>query len=1126
MGAPEVMDPGGPPGARRGVGVGAEVRHWSATDLATALGQPAPTPEQIAVIEAPLRSLLVVAGAGSGKTETMASRVVWLVANQHVEPDEILGLTFTRKAAAELSERLTARLATLRAAGIWTPVAEEGAEVLGGTPTVSTYHAYAGQLVAEHGLRLGFERETRLLSEAAAWQVAHDAVVSYDGPVGSLVRAESTLTTAVLDLAGEMAEHLVPPDRLEAHLVEVIEALESMPLERGKSLPADLRAAVADLRERRVVVDMVRRFRKAKRRQGSMDFADQMELAARIARDFPDVGAQERSRYRAVFLDEFQDTSEAQLTFLRSLFVAEGVPVPVTAVGDPHQSIYGWRGASATTLDRFRDDFVDCAGGATVRHLSTSWRNDVAILDAADVTAEPLTRASRVEVRPLAARADAGEGSVSAARLETVAEEAAHVADWIAGQRARAQITTSAVLCRKRSQFPAIVAALEDRGLPYEVVGLGGLLQTPEVTDLVAALWIVQDPTRGDQLMRLLTGPLVQIGAADLDGLHVWARQRQHHDGAQGRERQVSLIEALDDLPPTDWRGPRDERVSGVASRRLGGLARIVRALRGLTALPLPELVGEAERALGLDLEVMSRPEYSPSAARAHLDAFADVAAQFAASADRPTLGGFLDWLTAALAEERGLDLGWIETSPDAVQVMTVHAAKGLEWDAVAIPGLVETSFPAYNGRVSWSADSGWKCSEPKNKAWLLGAGTLPFDLRGDRDGLPSFGWRHLDSASTATSAYDSFLADCGAHELREERRLMYVAVTRARHALFLTAHVWPSGKTARVLSRFLEELLDTEALGIRLEPEVPMPEPDESGVVPENPSLAEPTTAPWPVPVDLERTAPMRRAAAELEALRSRAALVGRGRDAAATTDAPARGARMSAGTPASEAAVRWDETIELLLRERDARRRGQEEVVSLPRHLSTSALVSLAEDPVAFAQGLRRPMPEPPALAARQGTAFHAWVEQHYARAAIVDILDLPGASDEAPADDAGLPRLKENFLASEWAQRIPVEIETPLETVIDGIAVRGRVDAVFADGDGWIIVDWKTGARPPGEAARLRALQLAAYRVAWARLREVSLERVRAAFFYAARGETVWPEMPGPAEIMDVLAQVPEA
>ena len=208
--------------------------------------------------------------------------------------------------------------------------------------------------------------------------------------------------------------------------------------------------------------------------------------------------------------------------------------MPVTAVGDPHQSIYGWRGASSTTLHRFREDFVD-PDPPLVLPLSTSWRNDRAILDVANLVAEPLARSTRVPVASLAARAEAGRGHVATARLATIEDEAAHVAAWVQHRRSRPGRRTAAVLCRKRSQFDPVVEALEARGIPYEVVGLGGLLHTPEVADLVALLWVVQDPTRGDRLMRLLTGPSCRLGAADLDGLGAWARARQRTRRAPGR---------------------------------------------------------------------------------------------------------------------------------------------------------------------------------------------------------------------------------------------------------------------------------------------------------------------------------------------------------------------------------------------------------------------------------------------------------------------------------------------------------------------------------------------------------------------------------------------------------------
>lgn len=1085
---------------------------WGAVELARALGQAhAPTPEQAAVIEAPLRPLLVVAGAGSGKTETMAARVVWLVANGFVRPDEVLGLTFTRKAAGELSERLSARLATLRETGLWTPPEEDGAVVLDDVPTVSTYHAYAGRIVREHGLRLGVEPESRLLTEAAAWQVAHEAVASWDGPMDGVEKAESTVTTAVVDLAGELAEHLVDTTALAAHLDEVVATLELVAKGEAstkKAYPATVRAAVTVLRERRAIVPLLERYAELKRSRDAMDFADQMAVAARLATTVPQVGAAERGRFRAVLLDEFQDTSEAQLQLLRALFVAEGEPVPVTAVGDPHQSIYGWRGASSTTLDRFRSDFAD-PEPARVLHLSTSWRNDRVVLDAANVVAAPLAATTRVEVRSLAARDGAGPGHVAVARLSTLEDEAAHVARWVAERLRRPERRTAAVLCRKRSQFDAVVDALEAAGLPFEVVGLGGLLHTPEVADLVALLHVVQDPTRGDRLMRLLTGPSCRLGPADLDGLGAWARHRQRAALARGDRRadlspdsseQASIVEALDDLPPAAWVGADGQRIGAVALARLRGLGDAVRRLRALTGLGLPELTAEAEVALGLDLEVLARPGWSPGAARAHLDAFADVASTFAASAERATLGGFLAWLEAAVAEERGLDLGWVEARPDAVQVMTVHAAKGLEWDVVAVPGLVESSFPAHSGTQGKVVDGAWGHATPSDKGWLTGLATLPYDLRGDTAGLPRFGWSDPHDWDSLAEAFARFTSVGADHGIAEERRLAYVALTRARRDLLLTAHVWGTATTPRITSRFLEEVRGS-GLTVAPGPWVDLPPVEDPK--PQNPRTAEAVSISWPTTDHVER----------------RERLLGPAREVATAMESGA-----AQGDPDPDGSG-WDAEVTMLLDERRRRRRGGDTDVELPAHLSTSALVALADDAERFTLDLRRPVPQPPALSTRRGTAFHAWVEEHYSSAAFVDVDALPGSADD-DASDADLDRLRATFLASEWADRTPAEVETSVETVVDGIAVRGRIDAVFEevgpDGETrWVVVDWKTGAPAGGARARARAVQLGAYRIAWARLRGVDESRVRGAFFHAATGETVWPDLPDLAEVTRVLA-----
>jgi DNA helicase-2/ATP-dependent DNA helicase PcrA len=1109
-----------------------------AREIAEALGQPPPTPEQVAVIEAPLAPLLVVAGAGSGKTETMAARVVWLVAGGQVAPDGVLGLTFTRKAAGELAERVRRRLRALRAAGLWTPDgATDAADV-----TVSTYHAYAGRLVREHGLRLGVEPEARLLSEAAAWQLAHQVVERWTGEMDSVDWAVSTVVEAVLTFSGECAEHLVDPADVETWLAARIERVAALPYDDRKAdgRYADIRTLLQSLQARRQLVPVVQAYRDAKRRADSLDFADQLEVAARLARSVPSLVTAERQRFPAVLLDEYQDTSTAQLEMLHALF---GDAHGVTAVGDPNQSIYGWRGASAGTLVRFADRFRTRDGErAPVLNLSTSWRNDRVVLDAANVISAPLRQGLAIPVRELSPRPGAAEGSVEVRTLLTERDEAAAVADWVAerwlGPDGRPAGVSAAVLCRKRAQFIEVQQALLGRGIPVEVVGLGGLLTTPEVSDLVAALHVVHDPGRGDLLMRLLTGPTCRLGPRDLVALGAWARElhRRRSAGAarsrpagdpQGVEDDTapvpgdgpdlvladavdesSLVEALDELPPPGWVDRSGKGLSAAAAHRLGRLAGTLRDLRGRTGLALPELVVDVERALLLDVEVAARPGLAAAQARTHLDAIADVAEQFTASAERPTLGAFLDWLDAAAQRERGLEPGQVDVDEHVVQLLTVHAAKGLEWDVVAVPGLVEGTFPSRDVRPRQVGGT-WEVGPAKDNGWLADLGALPHALRGDADGLPDVRWSAAAHQKALKSELAAFALAGGAHEMAEERRLAYVALTRARHQLLLTGAVWSSASTPRLPSRFLLELapqLADDPAGepaagvlpsLRVGTRTPLPVGDDV----RNPTADEVVSVPWPVD-------PLggRRAAVEAGARAVQAAMARAGSADSAREDVPGGGPGRLL-TDAVDGEGTWSWEVRALLAERDRGRRRTVEV-TLPAHLSASRLVRLADDPRALALDVRRPVPREPSPAVRRGTAFHAWVEQHLAGAAIVDVLDLPGAADDEAADPH-LAVLQQRFLDSEWAHRRVVAVEVPLETPVDGTVVRGRVDAVFARPDGGVdVVDWKTGTPPTGPRAAARAVQLAAYRLAWHRLHGVPLDRVGAAFFYAATGETVRP------------------
>ncbi|GGR85351.1 ATP-dependent DNA helicase [Micromonospora fulviviridis] len=1109
---------------------------YTPVELAKLLRLPAPTREQAAIIAAPVEPLLVVAGAGSGKTETMAARVVWLVANSYVRPEQILGLTFTRKAAGELAHRVRTRLDQLiRRLGRQGRDPHE--DPLAGEPTVSTYHSYAGRIVTEHGLRAGYEPTTRLLTEASRWQLVDLLVRNYDGDMSEVDRMPSTITDAVLALAGELDEHLVDPDELAAWTGRFFAEVQSRP---GR-VYADVRKALQLQQTRLKLLPLVRAYGRRKDDFEAMDFADQLARAARVARDHPGVGVIERDRFRVVLLDEYQDTSHAQVVLLNALF---GGGHPVTAVGDPCQSIYGWRGASAGTLDRFPTEFARTDGApAEVLGLTTSWRNRPEILGVANALSVPLRAAgarvpelrAALSVRdPIPHRSPGGQaaGTVHCALLETYADEADWIADSVlAAWRGAAGMPdalpehipahrrpTTAVLVRLRSQIPAIEAALRARGLPVDVVGLGGLLDTPEVRDVVCTLRVLADPTDGAALLRLLTGARWRIGPRDLVALHrrarAIARARREVTGDDGPEITVdaldeaTLVEALADLGPA-------QAYSAEGYARLRSYGMELALLRYRLDQSLPELIADIERTIGLDVEVAVRAGRDGAGdaglARAHLDALGDVAARFSGETPGATLAGFLAYLAAAEDEERGLTPGEVEVVEGAVQILTAHAAKGLEWDVVSVAGLTRGVWP---GPVR------------NSDHWLGGLGVLPFPLRGDADGLPELGLSGAEDQRGVARAVEDFTDAWRAHDEREERRLAYVAVTRPRRLLLCSGYWWGEGtKRFRGPSVFLREVHDAcLAGGDGHLVDAWAPEPAGDAL---NPTTETVLRAEWPAdplgarrPALAEAAALVRRCLADPEAARREEALLAAGPE-------PVEDAEHAEPVEDAEVA-RWRREADLLLAERaELARRAEAVEVELPGHLSVTQLVALRRDPEALARTLRRPMPTEPNPYARRGTAFHTWLEQRFGADRLLDVDELPGAADDDAAPDEALTELQERFLASEWADRVPVEVEVPFATVIAGVVVRGRMDAVFArPGGRYDVVDWKTGRQPTGREADAAAVQLAVYRLAWAELAGVPVDRVGAAFHYVRDGVTVRPaDLLDAAGLTALVAAVPE-
>ncbi|MEV7791617.1 UvrD-helicase domain-containing protein [Streptomyces sp. NPDC087512] len=1175
------------------------------------------TPEQTACIVAPPAPQVIVAGAGSGKTTVMAARVVWLVGTGQVAPEQVLGLTFTNKAAGELAERV--RTALVRA-GVTDPDVIDP-DNPPGEPVISTYHAFAGRLLADHGLRLGLEPTSRLLADATRYQLAARVLREAPGPYPALTRSFADLVGDLLALDAELSEHLVRPEDLRAWDADLLTTLGNVKLTN-----ADLRKVPEAAAARRELADLVIRYRAAKRERDLLDFGDQIALSARLAR-LPEVGRLLRDEFRVVLLDEYQDTSVAQRILLAGLF-GGGTGHPVTAVGDPCQAIYGWRGASVANLDDFPEHFAHADGRPAARQaLSENRRSGGRLLDLANGLAEPL-RAMHAGVEALRPAPGAErDGLVRCALLRTHAEET----DWIADSIAHLVRTGKApgeiaVLCRTATDFAEIQGALVARDVPVEVVGLSGLLHLPEVADLVAVCEVLQDPGANASLVRLLTGPRWRIGPRDLALLGRRARLLVSHarvDGDDDPDRRlaaavegvdpsevISLADALDTFLETPLDGSGDDDglpFSPDARLRFARLAAELRDLRRALSDPLMDVLHRVLATTGLEVELSASPHALAARRRETLSNFLDVAASFAASDGEATLLAFLGFLRTAAQYEKGLDNA-LPGGENTVKVLTAHKSKGLEWDVVAVPGLVTGTFPSGQGREKWTAQGK----------------VLPHGLRGDADTLP-------DVDSWDSRGLKAFHEAMKEHQHTEELRLGYVTFTRPRSLLLGSGHWWgPSQKKPRGPSDFLRALYDHCAAGYgEIEAWADEPAEDE-----ENPALVEDAVdRAWPLPLD-DTALALRRAAAEtvlahLDALAAEAD----GRPTAAhdpdthddpdwpappaddeafppgdpldsdpfpdepfppgdapfpdaedpawpedaadwdswTPDRPTATGDHEPATPAcpttpdrpatrptvphqappppqpgttgiprpqepprtgpsrltpeeARTVASWDRDLDALTGELLRARQSVTEV-PLPASLTASQLLRLAADPDGFAQELARPMPRPPQPAARRGTRFHAWVESRFEALTLpmLEPEELPGGEAEI-ADERDLEFLKDAFERTEYAHRTPYRVEVPFQLTLAGRVVRGRIDAVYKQGEGraatYEIVDWKTGREASGDP-----LQLAVYRLAWAEQQRVPPESVTATFLYVRTGEAVRPEgLPDRAALERLLAAEP--
>jgi DNA helicase II / ATP-dependent DNA helicase PcrA len=1013
-----------------------------------------PTAEQMAAITAPLGPVHVIAGAGSGKTAVMAARIVYLVERLGVPPAAVLGLTFTNKAASELEARVREALTV-------TP-ADVGDEV-----TVDTYHAFAADLVKAYGIRVGVEVDADLLSEAQQYQILL-GILDGERFEHLTVRTAGATIRKTLELAAACADHVVGAERVVEASRRLLERAEE-----GERLPDWMLHAA---RERIELARLVERYAAEKRRRGRLDFGDQVAKAVELVEGHRELVEELRTRFRHVLLDEYQDTNVAQRRLMQRICPPGA---SIMAVGDARQAIYAFRGATMYNLLSFADHFPPGPAPGLERRpagpaageplpLSTNFRSGPRILALANSVIDVIPEERRGGT-PLVARPGAAEGEVRAALLADQFAEAAFVADQVVRAHESGLADGSwpdwrdvAVLVRSKRLLGPLREALEQRDVPVEVVGLSGLLETPEIVDLVSTLRVIADPGANVALARLLLGPRWRIGHRHLVRLARWASRHNWglKDVLPGEDPDpgdvsFALAEAIDHLDEVEG---LDEEVRD----RLAGFREELRELRAAARGPLLDLVQTILERTGVWAELEASGDRRAITARQNLATFLDRVAAFAPVEGDPSLAAFLAYLDAV--EDASEPVEAVQPAPaDSVKLMTVHMAKGLEFPMVAVVGLSAGTGKDGSPRYGIFPDA--RVADPRR------AQGFPYELREDAGHLPSF-------AGNARV----FRTELESRALEDERRLLYVAITRAKQLLVLTAAWWYQGseKTPKGPGPFWTEAARHPAVEVVVRADQPAvsplterlrarvswpppgrrPEDEDDPVFPEGLADA----------VELERAAP-----GTLEAR------VPPGR-------ADAFRAAVAAGRH--------------LLHE--ARVDPAASAVAPPRILSVSQVLTYGRCPRDFYWSVVRPLPSAPKPAARLGAVVHRLLERR-ARS-LPDLLDADDLGDERPgrlADPDLVERATRNFAATPYADLPPPDAEVGVILRIGPWVIRGRIDAIFRSAKAGSpevdveLVDWKTGREV--DRAEDGLDQLAIYALALRELGELPQDRCRVSYCY---------------------------
>ncbi len=661
--------------------------------------------------------LMIIAGAGTGKTMAITQRIAWLIEQKLAAPDEILALTFTEKAAAEMEERVDILL-PMGYVDLW----------------ISTFHSFCERILSDYGIEIGLGRNMRVLNEVDTWLLMRQNFdrfeLEYYRPKGNPTKFLKALLTHFSRAKDEV---ITPEDYLK------FAEQERANLDATNSSD-DATAEVERLTE---LANTYHTYQQILLENDSLDFGDLIGYTLELLQKRPKVLAELQKKFKYVLVDEFQDTNWAQYELVKLL---TGPDNNLTVVGDDDQSIYKFRGASLSNILQFEQDYPDTEKIV----LTKNYRTVQSILDHAYKFIQ-MNNPNRLEREGLSKELASQlnhEGKIEHLHYVTLEQEIEGVADQIMKIRTEnpdALWSDFGILVRANDAANDFLSALERRGIPYQFLALRGLYTKPTVMDLVAYLNIIDNPYNSPAWYRLLTHPMFDISHEEIAKLNL--------EADKAGKTSFDILKTI-------------RAVDGIKEETASKIENVISITNELSqeakTKNVTEIIVNTVQKTGLLEWINGLDEQTKHDSFRYLHQFFERVKRFEARHDHPVLKNFLaEFEHERSAGEEGSLQFDIETGPDTVKIMTVHGSKGLEFKYIFVTNLIDRRFPT---------------SERKE------AIPLPDGLIKDR--VPE-----------------------GDVHLEEERRLFYVAVTRAKDELYLTSAEDYGGVRKRKMSRFLHEI-------------------------------------------------------------------------------------------------------------------------------------------------------------------------------------------------------------------------------------------------------------------------------------------------------------------------------